>query len=53
VNRAVILDPPNRERFASLAKDTLPSTPEEARERILEEHRIYGEVVRAANIRAE
>ena len=53
INRPVMLHPTVRERLAVGAVDSVPSTPEELQALTERDFRIFGEVVRAANIRAE
>jgi tripartite-type tricarboxylate transporter receptor subunit TctC len=53
VNRPVMLHPAVRDRLAAGAVDAVPSTPEELQALQDRDFRFFGEVVRAANIRAE
>jgi tripartite-type tricarboxylate transporter receptor subunit TctC len=53
INRPVMLAGPVRERLAQGAVDTVPSTPEELSALAERDFRLFGEVVRAGNIRAE
>ena len=53
INRPVMLNPAVRDRLAVGAVDAVPSTPEELQAITERDFRMFGEVVRAANIRAE
>jgi tripartite-type tricarboxylate transporter receptor subunit TctC len=53
INRPVMLNPAVRDRLAVGAVDAVPSTPEELQALTERDFRMFGEVVRAANIRAE
>jgi tripartite-type tricarboxylate transporter receptor subunit TctC len=53
INRPVMLAPAVRDRLAQGAVDAVPSTPAELAALTERDFRMFGEVVRAANIRAE
>ena len=53
INRPVMMAAAVRERLAQGAVDTVPSTPEELGALAERDFRMFGEVVRAGNIRAE
>jgi tripartite-type tricarboxylate transporter receptor subunit TctC len=53
INRPVMLHPAVRDRLAVGAVDSVPSTPDELQALTERDFRMFGEVVRAANIRAE
>jgi tripartite-type tricarboxylate transporter receptor subunit TctC len=53
INRPVMLNPAVRDRLAAGAVDAVPGTPEELQALQERDFRFFGEIVRAANIRAE
>lgn len=53
INRPVMLAPAVRERLAQGAVDSVPSTPEELATLAARDFELFGQVVRAGNIRAE